>query len=238
VPEEDGTDSSLGKLVSNAKKSGDVPASSCGAENDKCSNCPNGSTDQSKQQGTSTVDFDQSFVEPADQEKSSQYSDEEKALNFEGPEEKDPAPGPIMSGGCEFDDLKIYPGKLIKIDNHPISIAEGVYKGDINPFYGWPGHPWYYKLLLKAARIHRAKNVDYGGGNPLGNFMEAEGIGIKPWQGILIRMTDKWARIKNLTKRLIEGGGGPEVKDESIEDTLLDLANYSILAIVVRRHNK
>lgn len=43
----------------------------------------------------------------------------------------------------------------------------------------------------------------------------------------LTRMTDKWNRIKALAK-----GTENKVKDEAIEDTLLDLANYCIMTVI------
>lgn len=72
-----------------------------------------------------------------------------------------------------------------------------------------------------------AKNADYtgAGDDPFANFNTVELIGIcSAEQGILTRMTDKLTRISTFVKK-----GVLQVKDESIEDTLLDLANYSIL---------
>lgn len=42
-----------------------------------------------------------------------------------------------------------------------------------------------------------------------------------------IRLGDKFGRFKTLTKTNIQ-----HVKDESIRDTLMDLANYAIMTIV------
>jgi hypothetical protein len=91
------------------------------------------------------------------------------------------------------------------------------------------GHPLFFELIQKMAELHANKNRDYGNGNPLGNFMTAEDLGVDPFLGVLIRMSDKWTRICSLTKQ-----GQHHVKDESIEDTLLDLANYSLLALVIK----
>ena len=44
--------------------------------------------------------------------------------------------------------------------------------------------------------------------------------------GTVVRMNDKFARLKNL---VINGKGG-EVADETLEDTLIDLANYADIA--------
>lgn len=83
--------------------------------------------------------------------------------------------------------------------------------------------------LERMLAIHDAKNHDYAGegGDPYSNFRECEDIGIPAWKGILIRMSDKWSRIKNLVD------SDPAVKGESIKDTLLDLANYSILCLLM-----
>lgn len=94
------------------------------------------------------------------------------------------------------------------------------------------GHPEFHKLIVQMKDIHDRKNADYGNGKQLGNFMECVEFGVDAFRGVLVRLSDKYSRIKSLANRdNMEG----EVKDESIEDTLLDLANYALLAIVIRR---
>jgi hypothetical protein len=96
------------------------------------------------------------------------------------------------------------------------------------------GHPMFYEILEEMKQIHAVKNKDYGGGDPLGNFKtSADSLGISPFKGILVRLSDKWSRISNIVK-----SGETHVKDETIEDTLKDLACYSILAIIVRRETE
>lgn len=74
----------------------------------------------------------------------------------------------------------------------------------------------------------KRKNSDYagkGGENPFANFERVEAMGIcSTEKGFLCRMTDKMSRISSLVD-----SGDQQVKDESVTDTLLDLANYSIL---------
>jgi hypothetical protein len=75
--------------------------------------------------------------------------------------------------------------------------------------------------------ITRAKNADYTGtgDNPFANFSRVEAMGIcSTEQGFLTRMSDKLSRLASYCQR-----GELSVKDESVEDTLLDLANYCIL---------
>lgn len=100
------------------------------------------------------------------------------------------------------------------------------------------GHPMFYEIILEMCKIHEIKNKSYGLGTPLGNFMESERFGIPSWKGCLVRMSDKVTRIYKLTKEI----DNPEYADtfnmENLEDTLLDLANYSILCLVLLRESK
>jgi hypothetical protein len=80
--------------------------------------------------------------------------------------------------------------------------------------------------LCKAIHnVYKAKNKDYGDSfsSLRKEFPEA----------ILIRLGDKYNRLKSLMS-----SGKAEVKDESVEDTLLDLANYCLMEIVERRTDK
>jgi ERCC4-related helicase len=71
--------------------------------------------------------------------------------------------------------------------------------------------------------IYFAKNTDYGASYNLAPSL----LGIPAHVGLLVRMTDKLAR----ACRLAQGQAG-QVKDEPLTDTLLDLANYAVLAIL------
>ena len=91
------------------------------------------------------------------------------------------------------------------------------------------GSPRFIELLEEAKRIHIAKNAGYSGvgaTDPWKNFREAERFGITPFKGCLVRMSDKFIRIANLAQN-------PEAEQvgEKITDTLLDLANYALIAI-------
>lgn len=97
------------------------------------------------------------------------------------------------------------------------------------------GHPMFHELIEKMRDIHDKKNADYGDGRQLGNFMEAEDFGVEAWRGALVRLSDKYSRIKSLAKRVNQKG---EVKDESFEDTLIDLANYALLTLILYKEKK
>lgn len=75
--------------------------------------------------------------------------------------------------------------------------------------------------------ITRRKNADYTGtgDDPFANFDRVSILGISSTeQGFLTRMLDKFCRLVSFVQR-----GVLLVKDESLEDTCLDLANYCIL---------
>lgn len=74
------------------------------------------------------------------------------------------------------------------------------------------------EFFAKGVALSYLKNHDYGNGDVFGNFRE---FGT---QGFLVRISDKWARIKTFA-----GCGKLLVKDESVLDTLIDLANYCAL---------
>lgn len=72
------------------------------------------------------------------------------------------------------------------------------------------------------------KNSDYSGwdscSNPFKNFQLVEQLGVSSVeQGFLVRMCDKMSRITSLIDN------EAKVSDESICDTLTDLANYAII---------
>jgi hypothetical protein len=79
-------------------------------------------------------------------------------------------------------------------------------------------------LFARCIEIAEAKNADYANeDDPFQNFRGVEVLGISVEDGFLTRMSDKLARVSNLVRR------DPAVADESVLDTLSDLANYAIL---------
>ena len=96
-------------------------------------------------------------------------------------------------------------------------------------------HPEFRKITDKMIEIHRKKNTDYGGGDPFGNFREALDFNVSMFKGVLIRLSDKYSRLKSLSRKKDYVG---EFEGESIEDTLIDLANYSIIALIMYREER
>lgn len=95
------------------------------------------------------------------------------------------------------------------------------------------GHTRFYELLEEMRSIHDKKNSDYSKkDDPLSNFRLCEDFGMPSWPGILVRMSDKYSRLPQLTIKLLNGEK-PAVEDESMKDTLIDLANYCLLCIIL-----
>ena len=88
----------------------------------------------------------------------------------------------------------------------------------------------YFDLLETLRRLHLSKSAGYGcpdGTDPLLNIRRgAEFVGIPAWQGAMVRLSDKVTRLAVFNKT----GNLPH---ESVEDTLLDLASYSLLALLL-----
>jgi len=92
------------------------------------------------------------------------------------------------------------------------------------------------ELTGKMLAITKAKNSDYTGdtSQPFKNFTMVETMGFSTTeQGFCTRLTDKIMRVAGFVKN-----GTLEVKDESVEDTLLDMANYCLLFICYLRSKK
>lgn len=69
-------------------------------------------------------------------------------------------------------------------------------------------------LLLLKHKAYGPKNISQAPGGPL--------------NGLRVRMHDKMARLNHIVEN-----PGTDVNDESLKDTLIDLLNYSAIAILV-----
>lgn len=79
------------------------------------------------------------------------------------------------------------------------------------------------KICTDMTELYAKKNADYG--NSFAKLREEYPA------AICIRLQDKMNRLKSL----IVDGNPQQVSDESIEDTLMDIANYAIMEIVERK---
>ena len=89
------------------------------------------------------------------------------------------------------------------------------------------GHPAFLKLLDEMRALHQKKAADYGRGvDPFANVRASAEFGIPAWVGVMIRAGDKLHRIKSFV-------ANGSLTNESVRDSLMDLAAYSLIALVL-----
>src|SRR5664280_712804 len=91
---------------------------------------------------------------------------------------------------------------------------------------GWPKtenplHNHMRDTFVRCLAISVAKNADYAGdSDPLANFRACTQFGVPLVKGIMVRLSDKFARIGNLLDK------EAKVKDEKITDSIDDAIDY------------
>jgi len=108
---------------------------------------------------------------------------------------------------------------------HPRPIGQGVIASGVHPT-----SQRFFDLCDELKAMHASKSSDYGcpsGNDPLANIRNgAAFVGIEPWKGAMVRLSDKVTRLAtfNATGRL---------GHEGVMDTCLDLASYALLAFLL-----
>jgi hypothetical protein len=78
----------------------------------------------------------------------------------------------------------------------------------------------FQEICNQMLQVTTKKNNDYGGHtDPFKNFRRHGAY------GVLVRLDDKYARLESVVKE----GRTLQVEDETIYDTLIDIANYAII---------
>ena len=102
----------------------------------------------------------------------------------------------------------------------------------LDKIYGWykelddlkqniePKVARHYAICQKLNQVYKAKNHDYG--DSFGDTYKKLGI-----ISAVTRLSDKMNRLMSLAV-----SHDAQVKDEKIEDTLLDMANYAIMTLI------
>lgn len=91
------------------------------------------------------------------------------------------------------------------------------------------GDPRFFGLLEEMALLHSRKGADYGDdGDRLANVRSSQEFGVPNWVGVMIRANDKMRRIRTFAKH-------GSLKNESVEDSLIDLAAYALIALILYR---
>ena len=89
----------------------------------------------------------------------------------------------------------------------------------------------FHDLLTQIGELHNRKQKDYGTDiDPFANIRASEDFGIDGWIGALVRLNDKIARLKSFVKK-------KSLANESVEDSLLDISVYALIALILYREN-
>ena len=89
------------------------------------------------------------------------------------------------------------------------------------------GDPRFHALLKQIGDLHDTKQADYGRtGDPFANVRASADFGVPPWVGCMIRANDKMRRIQTFAQTAT-------LKNESVIDSLMDLAAYSVIALIL-----
>ena len=95
-----------------------------------------------------------------------------------------------------------------------------------------PASQAFHDLCDAMKAMHDKKQADYGRANdPFANVRASEDFGVPGWAGCMIRANDKMRRIQKAAQ-------GGTLANEGVEDSLMDLAVYSIIALVLYREEQ
>lgn len=91
------------------------------------------------------------------------------------------------------------------------------------------GDPEFEKIIGEVLAMHRRKGADYGTDEDFfANVTQSQLWGIEPWVGAMLRLNDKVIRLQQAATR-------GSLANEGIEDSMLDIATYSIIALCLFR---
>ena len=94
-------------------------------------------------------------------------------------------------------------------------------------FEEYGGDRRFLEKLQQIAELHSVKQHDYGQGNdPFANIRASQEFGVEPWVGAVIRLNDKVTRLKSFIANGV-------LKNESIQDSLLDIAVYALISLIL-----
>lgn len=91
------------------------------------------------------------------------------------------------------------------------------------------GDPQFEKVIQEVLEMHRRKGADYGTDQDFfANVSQSALWGIDPWVGAMLRLNDKVIRLQQAATR-------GSLANEGIEDSMLDIATYAIIALCLFR---
>ena len=134
---------------------------------------------------------------------------------------------------CDACELKnVYDKETAEFTDNYSCVFNAMDNKMLDKIYGWykelddlkqniePKVARHYAICQKLNQIYKAKNHDYG--DSFGDTYKKLGI-----ISAVTRLSDKMNRLMSLAV-----SHEAQVKDEKIEDTLLDMANYAIMTLI------
>lgn len=124
---------------------------------------------------------------------------------------------------CRYHNMELSSPEVIDgwyaafFENKPENVSGGMDASEAKTLTKVEKHA---KICKQLNSLYERKNHDYG--DSFGITFREEGMAM-----VRIRLGDKFNRFKALSR-----GADAKVKDESIRDTLLDLANYAIMTVI------
>jgi hypothetical protein len=95
-----------------------------------------------------------------------------------------------------------------------------------------PASQAFHDLCDDMKAMHDKKQKDYGReGDPFSNVRASEDFGIEGWVGCMVRANDKMRRLQKAAQ-------GTTLSNEGVEDSLMDLAVYAIIGLVLWREEQ
>lgn len=95
-----------------------------------------------------------------------------------------------------------------------------------------PNSARFHQILEEMGKLHDKKQMDYGKSeDPFANVRSSKDWGIKPWVGAYMRLCDKIKRLQAFVEKGV-------LENESIEDSLIDIPVYAVIALVLYEEEK
>jgi len=96
-----------------------------------------------------------------------------------------------------------------------------------------PGSAEFCSVLVEIEQLHLRKTLDYGcDEDALSNIRSSSDvINVTPWAGCILRISDKMHRLRSYFRR-------GRVEFDGVEDTLLDISAYAVIALVLYRESR
>jgi hypothetical protein len=87
--------------------------------------------------------------------------------------------------------------------------------------------PTFDEILDEMKALHAKKHADYGSGtDEYANFHSFKDFGVAPWIGVVLRISEKMARLKSFTRN-------GRLENESVLDSLQDISVLAIIAQIL-----